>query len=68
MKCPVNVVRFNHITVTEKENLLLARDVINIHTVYNVWFNVCKIQGKWRFPCNVDGGNSIKVVHSIQLS
>ena len=50
-KVITRVTGLKHITVTDDETPPTS-DVVDLHTVGNVWFNVCQIEGKWSIPFN----------------
>ena len=45
-----SVAILSHITITEDKFPPSTSDVVHFHTVGNVWFDICQVQGKWRIP------------------
>ena len=54
-----NVIRgvagFSHITVTDNEIPSPISDVVQLHTIDNVWIDTSQIQGKWGLPSEFAG-------------
>ena len=58
---------FSHITITDNEIPPPTSDVVDVHTVGNVWINTSQVKGKWRSP-GYSGGTSKNITHTIQVT
>ena len=49
------VAGFSHITVTDNEISSPTSDVVQLHTINNVWIDTSQVQEKWGLPSEYAG-------------